>query len=178
MTRGQVRFEGRDLLEFEGSSHQKASIKVVGVGGGGGNALNNMIVSGLQGVEFVAANTDAQALQYNRASHKIQLGAEITRGPTLDMRTARQRIRALSKEYGLEVDPNAYVEDLPVGLQQRVEIVKALYREAQILVLDEPTAVLTPQEAEDLFHIMHQLTDQGVSIIFITHKLKIGRAHV
>ncbi len=105
-------------------------------------------------------------------AENIVLGAEITRGPTLDMRTARQRIRALYKEYGLEVDPNAYVEDLPVGLQQRVEIVKALYREAQILVLDEPTAVLTPQEAEDLFHIMHQLTDQGVSIIFITHKLK------
>jgi general nucleoside transport system ATP-binding protein len=70
------------------------------------------------------------------------------------------------------VDPDAIVGDLPVGVQQRVEIVKALYRKAKILILDEPTAVLTPQEAEDLFRIMHQLTDKGVSIIFITHKLK------
>lgn len=105
-------------------------------------------------------------------TENIVLGAEITRGPTLDMRTARQQIRTLSKEHGLEVDPDAYVEDLPVGVQQRVEIVKALYREARILVLDEPTAVLTPQEAEDLFSIMRQLTERGVSIIFITHKLK------
>jgi simple sugar transport system ATP-binding protein len=70
------------------------------------------------------------------------------------------------------VDPEATVGDLPVGVQQRVEIVKALYRKANILILDEPTAVLTPQEAEDLFRIMHELTDKGVSIIFITHKLK------
>jgi simple sugar transport system ATP-binding protein len=70
------------------------------------------------------------------------------------------------------VDPDSVIEDLPVGVQQRVEILKALYREARILVLDEPTAVLTPQETEDLFRIMHQLTNKGVSIIFITHKLK------
>jgi cell division protein FtsZ len=72
--------EGYELLEFESSSHQRAQIKVVGVGGGGGNALNNMIESGLRGVEFVVANTDAQALQYNRATHKVQLGTEVTRG--------------------------------------------------------------------------------------------------
>ena len=105
-------------------------------------------------------------------AENIVLGSEVTRGPTLDMRAARRRIRELSREFGLPVDPTAVVEDLPVGLQQRVEIVKALYRNARILVLDEPTAVLTPQEAEDLFHVMRQLTERGVSIIFITHKLK------
>jgi simple sugar transport system ATP-binding protein len=90
----------------------------------------------------------------------------------LDRRSAIARIEALSKQYGLEIDPRAQVCDLSVGNQQRVEIVKALYREADILILDEPTAVLTPQEAEELFRIMRSLTKQGKSIIFITHKLK------
>lgn len=105
-------------------------------------------------------------------AENIVLGAEVTRGPSLDMRRAENEIRRLSEEFGLQVDPQAIVEDLPVGLQQRAEIVKALYRDARILVLDEPTAVLTPQEAEDLFRVMRQLTQRGVSIIFITHKLK------
>lgn len=105
-------------------------------------------------------------------AENIMLGSEETSGATLDISMARDKIRHLSYEYGLEVDPDAIVEDLSVGLQQRVEIVKALYRDARILVLDEPTAVLTPQEAEDLFKVMHQLTGRGVSIIFITHKLK------
>ncbi|HSM58734.1 MAG TPA: ABC transporter ATP-binding protein [Candidatus Sulfomarinibacteraceae bacterium] len=105
-------------------------------------------------------------------AENIVLGSEITRGPSLDMRAARQKIHRLSEEFGLRVDPTAVVEDLSVGVQQRVEIIKALYRNARILVLDEPTAVLTPQEAEDLFRIMRQLTERGVSIIFITHKLK------
>jgi ABC-type uncharacterized transport system ATPase subunit len=105
-------------------------------------------------------------------AENIILGQEITRGPSLDIRTARQKITQLSEEYGLEVDPDAIIEDLPVGVQQRVEIIKALYRHARILVLDEPTAVLTPQEADNLFRIMRQLTERGVSIIFITHKLK------
>ena len=100
------------------------------------------------------------------------LGAEVTKGTSLDLRRARREILEISKAYGLEVDPDAIVENLPVGVQQRVEILKALYRKANILVLDEPTAVLTPQEAEDLFVVMRQLTDKGVSIIFITHKLK------
>ena len=102
----------------------------------------------------------------------IILGAEVTRGLSLDLHTARKQIRELSQNFGLEVDPDAIVEDLPVGIQQRVEILKALYRDAKILVLDEPTAVLTPQEAEDLFKIMRHLTARGVSIIFISHKLK------
>ncbi len=90
----------------------------------------------------------------------------------LDRRSAAERIRALSHQYGLDVDPGAYVKDLPVGAQQRVEIVKALYRSADILILDEPTAVLTPQEADELFQIMSGLAVGGKSIIFITHKLR------
>jgi len=90
----------------------------------------------------------------------------------LDRKTVGARISAISKQYGLEVDPGVMVGNLPVGVQQRVEIVKALYRKAKILILDEPTAVLTPQEADELFRIMRDLTSQGVSIIFITHKLR------
>jgi ABC-type uncharacterized transport system ATPase subunit len=90
----------------------------------------------------------------------------------LDRRKATQRIRELSEQYGLAVAPDALVETIPVGVQQRVEIIKTLYREADILILDEPTAVLTPQETEELFEIMHSLTDRGKSIMFITHKLK------
>lgn len=113
-------------------------------------------------------------------TENIMLGAETDHRTTpnenplvkLDRREVAQKVRELSHHYGLDVDPDAIVGNLPVGIQQRVEIVKALYRKANILILDEPTAVLTPQEAEDLFHIMHDLTDKGVSIIFITHKLK------
>ena len=90
----------------------------------------------------------------------------------LDRRGVARRVGDLSHQYGLDVNPEAVVGNLPVGVQQRVEIVKALYRQARILILDEPTAVLTPQEAEDLFRIMRELTERGVSIIFITHKLK------
>ena len=90
----------------------------------------------------------------------------------LDRRRARNSVRELSERFGLRVDPDAYVEDLPVGVQQRVEIIKALLRDASILVLDEPTAVLTPGETEDLFQIMRQLRDSGRSIIFISHKLR------
>ena len=105
-------------------------------------------------------------------TENIILGTELTRAGFLDRRTARERILDLSRRYGLVVEPDAYVEDISVGHQQRVEIVKALYRGADILILDEPTAVLTPQEAEDLFQVMRSLVAQGKSIIFITHKLK------
>jgi simple sugar transport system ATP-binding protein len=90
----------------------------------------------------------------------------------LDRRRARGSVRELSQRYGLRVDPDAYVEDLPVGVQQRVEIIKALLRDASILVLDEPTAVLTPGETDELFAIMRRLRDSGHSIIFISHKLR------
>jgi len=106
-------------------------------------------------------------------AENIMLGTEVVRnGFILDRKTAAQRIRALSGQYGLEVDPEATVADLPVGTRQRVEIIKALYREADVLILDEPTAVLTPQEAEQLFLTISSLVEQGKSIIFITHKLK------
>jgi simple sugar transport system ATP-binding protein len=106
-------------------------------------------------------------------AENVILGAEII-GPAgrIDIRKANEMVRDLSTRYGLEVDPTAVVEDLPVGMQQRVEIIKALFRHADILILDEPTAVLTPQEANELFRIMRDLTAKGVSIIFITHKLK------
>jgi simple sugar transport system ATP-binding protein len=90
----------------------------------------------------------------------------------LDRRRARSEVRELSHQYGLDVDPDVLVEDLPVGIRQRVEIVKALVREANVLILDEPTAVLTPAETEDLFRIIRQLRDGGRSIVFISHKLK------
>lgn len=90
----------------------------------------------------------------------------------LDRMSPEARIRQLSEKFGLSVDPKALVGELSVGVQQRVEIIKALYRGAQTLILDEPTAVLTPQEVTDLFKVLRSLTDQGMSIIFITHKLK------
>jgi ABC-type uncharacterized transport system ATPase subunit len=105
-------------------------------------------------------------------AENIMLGSETVRRGVLDRRSVADRVRELSHQYGLDVDPDAYVQELPVGVQQRVEIVKALYRNSEILILDEPTAVLTPQEAEDLFRIMRELAARGVSIIFITHKLK------
>ncbi len=105
-------------------------------------------------------------------AENIMLGDETTHAGVLDIKAVSQRVRELSHQYGLEVDPDAKVGQLSVGAQQRVEIVKTLYRNANIIILDEPTAVLTPQETEDLFRIMRQLTARGVSIIFITHKLK------
>lgn len=106
-------------------------------------------------------------------TENVMLGDEAVRGGgVLDRISAAERIREISTSFNLEVDPDAYVKDLPVGVQQRVEIIKLLYREADILILDEPTAVLTPQEADELFKIMRSLAEQGKSIIFITHKLR------
>jgi simple sugar transport system ATP-binding protein len=106
-------------------------------------------------------------------AENVILGVEPTRrAGILDRNRARAEVRALSERYGLVVDPDAMVEDLPVGVQQRVEIIKALLREAKLLILDEPTAVLTPHETEDLFAIMRSLQKAGHSVLFITHKLK------
>jgi simple sugar transport system ATP-binding protein len=107
---------------------------------------------------------------------EAQLGS--ARGPlaVLDHRRARKQVKEVSERFGLPVDPDALIEDLPVGVQQRVEIVKALVRDAQTLILDEPTAVLTPQEIEDLFKVMDSLRKAGKSIVFITHKLKEVKA--
>jgi ABC-type uncharacterized transport system ATPase subunit len=105
-------------------------------------------------------------------AENIVLGTEPRRdGALLDLSAAERRVRELSKQYGLSVDPRARIEDISVGRQQRVEILKALYRGADILILDEPTAVLTPQEATELFGVLRSLTEQGMSIIFISHKL-------
>jgi len=100
------------------------------------------------------------------------LGAEVNTAGVLNLKQARKKILDLSNAYGLQVNPDAIVEEIPVGIQQRVEILKALFRDARILILDEPTAVLTPQEIEELFQIMRELKSKGESIIFISHKLK------
>ncbi|MCW5873181.1 MAG: ABC transporter ATP-binding protein [Anaerolineales bacterium] len=106
-------------------------------------------------------------------TENVMLGSEsLQLGGVLDRKAAAERIREISEAYGLAVNPDDHIRDLPVGGQQRVEIIKLLYREADILILDEPTAVLTPQEADELFRIMHSLTERGKSIIFITHKLR------
>ena len=103
----------------------------------------------------------------------VSLGAESVTGPlgTFDRRTARRRVVELSQQYGLNVNPDARIEDLPVGVRQRVEILKALYRRSDILVLDEPSAVLTMFETEELFGIIRSLAQAGTTVIFITHKL-------
>ena len=105
-------------------------------------------------------------------AQNVVLGAEPMRRRLLDRGAARRSVAELSARYQLALDPDALVEDLPVGAQQRVEIVKALYRGARILILDEPTAVLTPQETDELLLVMRQLAQQGTGIIFITHKLR------
>lgn len=106
-------------------------------------------------------------------TENIMLGEEYVKaGGMLDRKKAAAKINEISDKYNLNVNPDAYVRDLPVGTQQRVEIIKILFREAEILIMDEPSAVLTPQEVEELFKIMRVLVDQGKSIIFITHKLR------
>ncbi|HEY1106491.1 MAG TPA: ABC transporter ATP-binding protein [Agromyces sp.] len=106
-------------------------------------------------------------------AENVMLGNEATRGGGfLDLDAARRRVREISERFGFDVDPDALVDDLPVGVQQRVEIIKALSRDAKVLVFDEPTAVLTPQETDELMEIMRQLKASGASIVFITHKLR------
>jgi simple sugar transport system ATP-binding protein len=110
-------------------------------------------------------------------AENIVLGHEKTnRAGLLDLETARQEIIRVSKEFNFEVDPDALIEDLPVGIQQRVEIIRALIYNSKILILDEPTAVLTPQETDELLANMKKLRDSGRSIVFITHKLREVKA--
>ena len=110
-------------------------------------------------------------------AENVALGAESTKaGGFLNLEETRRKIKEISDRYGFDVDPDALVEDLPVGVQQRVEIIKALVREAKVLILDEPTAVLTPQETDELLDIMRQLKDSGTSIVFISHKLREVKA--
>ena len=106
-------------------------------------------------------------------AENVMLGHELTSGGgMLDRAAAREQVTRVSQQFGLEVDPDAVVEDLPVGVQQRVEIIKALVRDARVLILDEPTAVLTPQETDELLAIMRGLRDDGRAIVFISHKLR------
>ena len=105
-------------------------------------------------------------------AENVVLGQEPRSGPFLDLATARREVAELSRRYGLAVDPDATVGELSVGAQQRVELIKALYRNADILILDEPTAVLTPGEVTEFFEVVRSLVSQGKSVVFITHKLK------
>lgn len=110
-------------------------------------------------------------------AENVALGNETTKAAGfLDVEATRRRIRQISDQYGFDVDPDAMVEDLPVGVQQRVEIIKALVRDAEVLILDEPTAVLTPQETDELLDIIRQLKRDGKSIVFISHKLREVKA--
>src|SRR5256885_4415684 len=104
-------------------------------------------------------------------AENIVLGAEPGSAASLDLKKAAAEIHKLSDEFKLAVDPNATIETLSVGQQQRVELLKALYRHAQLLILDEPTAVLTPQEVEEFFAILRRMREQGKTIVIITHKL-------
>ncbi|WP_449279200.1 ABC transporter ATP-binding protein [Leucobacter sp. GX0328] len=106
-------------------------------------------------------------------AENVMLGHEDTKfAGALDLAKARAHVESVAQRFGFHVDPNAIVQDLPVGVQQRVEIIKALSRDARILIFDEPTAVLTPQETDELMAIMRQLRDEGTAIVFITHKLR------
>ncbi|BDI21575.1 ABC transporter ATP-binding protein [Herbiconiux sp. L3-i23] len=106
-------------------------------------------------------------------AENVSLGHEQTKaGGRLDLAAARAKVREISARFGFDIDPDALIEDLPVGVQQRVEIIKALSRDAKVLVFDEPTAVLTPQETDELIAIMRQLKAAGTSIVFISHKLR------
>src|SRR5690349_15084139 len=105
-------------------------------------------------------------------AENIILGAETGSAANLDFNRANAEIRKLSDELKLNIDPNALIEDLSVGQQQRVELLKALYRDAKFLILDEPTAVLSPQEVEEFFAILRRMKEQGKTIVIITHKLE------
>jgi general nucleoside transport system ATP-binding protein len=127
------------------------------------------------GIEQGFGDRSARPIRWRFLPSGAQPGGTGGRPPggiLLDRRRTRREVSELSHRYGLDVDPDALVEDLPVGIQQRVEIVKALVRKANVLILDEPTAVLTPAETEELFRIVRQLRDGGTSIVFISHKLR------
>lgn len=105
-------------------------------------------------------------------TENIVLGTELKSWPTLKLEEKAEQIRALSEKFGLTVDPNKVMSDLSVGVRQKVEVLKALYRGVEVLILDEPTSTLTPQEVDDLFESLQVMVDEGLSIVFITHKLR------
>jgi len=132
--------------------------------------MANPNVAGELGIGMV--HQHFQLVHNFTVTENMILGIEPQKGGVLTLKAAAQRIRELSRQYGLDVDPDAKIEDVSVGMQQRVEILKMLYRDSDILIFDEPTAVLTPQEILDLMQIMRNLQKEGKSIILITHKLK------
>ena len=167
---------------------------ILGENGAGKSTLMNIVyglVKADSGKIFVEdkeviINEPADALKYGigmvhqhfmlipvfTVAENIALGREESRGVFLTLDEVKRKIKALADEFKFDIDPDALIEDLPVGVQQRVEIIKALIYDAKVLILDEPTAVLTPQETDELLNIMRTLREKGTSIIFITHKLR------
>jgi len=178
-----------DLKVARGEIHA-----ILGENGAGKSTLMNIVYglvkadSGQILVEDkeVSINEPADALRYGigmvhqhfmlipvfTVAENIALGREESRGIFLTLDEVKKKIKALADEFKFDIDPDALIEDLPVGVQQRVEIIKALIYDAKVLILDEPTAVLTPQETDELLNIMRTLRKKGTSIIFITHKLR------
>ena len=171
---------------------------ILGENGAGKSTLMNIVYglakadSGKIFVEDkeVIINEPADALRYGigmvhqhfmlipvfTVAENIALGREESKGVFLTLDEVKRKIKALADEFKFDIDPDALIEDLPVGVQQRVEIIKALMYDAKVLILDEPTAVLTPQETDELLNVMKILKSRGTSIIFITHKLREVRA--
>ena len=178
-----------DLKVARGEIHA-----ILGENGAGKSTLMNIVyglVKADSGKIFVEdkeviINEPADALKYGigmvhqhfmlipvfTVAENIALGREESRGVFLTLDEVKRKIKALADEFKFDIDPDALIEDLPVGVQQRVEIIKALIYDAKVLILDEPTAVLTPQETDELLNIMRTLKKKGTSIIFITHKLR------
>ena len=178
-----------DLKVARGEIHA-----ILGENGAGKSTLMNIVYglvkadSGTILVEDkeVIINEPADALKYGigmvhqhfmlipvfTVAENIALGREKSKGGFLSLDEVKKRIKSLADEFKFDIDPDALIEDLPVGVQQRVEIIKALIYDAKVLILDEPTAVLTPQETDELLSIMRTLKSKGTSIIFITHKLR------
>ena len=178
-----------DLKVARGEIHA-----ILGENGAGKSTLMNIVyglVKADSGKIFVEdkeviINEPADALRYGigmvhqhfmlipvfTVAENIALGREESRGVFLTLDEVKKKIKALADEFKFDIDPDALIEDLPVGVQQRVEIIKALIYDAKVLILDEPTAVLTPQETDELLNIMRTLRKKGTSIIFITHKLR------
>ena len=178
-----------DLKVARGEIHA-----ILGENGAGKSTLMN-IVYGLVNADSgkilvedkeVIINEPADALKYGigmvhqhfmlipvfTVAENIALGREQSKGGFLSLDEVKKKIKLLAEEFKFDIDPDSLIEDLPVGVQQRVEIIKALIYDAKVLILDEPTAVLTPQETDELLNIMRTLKNKGTSIIFITHKLR------
>lgn len=178
-----------DLIVARGEIHA-----ILGENGAGKSTLMNIVyglVNADSGKIFVEdkeviINEPADALKYGigmvhqhfmlipvfTVAENIALGREHSKGGFLSLDEVKKKIKLLAEEFKFDIDPDALIEDLPVGVQQRVEIIKALIYDAKVLILDEPTAVLTPQETDELLSIMRTLKNKGTSIIFITHKLR------